>query len=259
MKPVVIKLGGSLLDKKSFLQELAADLKAFRGKVVLLHGGGPVISRLFEAFGKENRFVNGLRATSDDTIDLVEMALSGQVNKELARRLTAAGVPTVGISGTDGQLFLAEPLNAADAQSNRVGQVTAVHTELLDTLWKDRWLPVVSPLGTTTAGEALNINADSAAYALALALRAEVLLFLTDVPGILWDGQVVRRLTPELLQKGVETGVIHSGMLPKLEMGFTALRSGVRTLISTWQGRGTLSRLLEGSDIVFTELTREEK
>ncbi len=259
MQTILIKLGGSLLEKTDFLQELAGELRQFPRRVALLHGGGPVITRLFEAFGKESRFVNGLRATSDETIDLVEMALSGHVNKFLARRLSAAGVPAVGISGTDAQLFLSEPLDSGNPESNRVGRVTGVNPRILKTLWENDWLPVISPLGVTSRGEALNVNADSAAYSLALALHVEALIFLTDVPGILWEGDVLPRLTPELLREGVDTGQIHSGMLPKLEMGFSALNAGVRTLISTWQGANTLSKLLNRTDIVFTELTREEK
>ncbi len=259
MQTVLIKLGGSLLEKAEFLPELAAELKQAPWKAAFIHGGGPVISRLFDAFGKKSHFVNGLRATSDDTIDLVEMALSGHVNKWLARQLSAAGVPAVGISGTDALLLLAEPLDSGNPESNRVGRVIEVKSQILETLWRDGWLPIISPLGVTRTGKALNINADSAAYALALALHSETLIFLTDVPGIFWDETVLPRLTPDLLEKGVDSGRIHSGMLPKLEMGFSALNAGVHTLISTWQGRNTLTKLLSRSDIIFTELTRKEE
>ncbi len=258
METIVLKLGGSLLQKGDFVRELAKDLRALRQKVVLLHGGGPVISGLFEAFGKENRFVNGLRATNEETIDLVEMALSGQVNKMLARQLSAADLPAVGISGTDGGIFLAEPLTPHRPDANRVGKITSVSPRLLHTLWADGWLPVLSPVGIDARGDALNINADSAAYALARALSARALIFFTDVAGILKNGRVLPILTPHLLREGIRDGWIYSGMIPKLEQGFEVLQKDIRILIATWQGPHTVTNLLNANkETVFTELKRD--
>ena len=258
MKPIVIKLGGHLLDRENFLGEFAQDIQRLTAKIAVLHGGGPAIRRLFDAFGEESRFVNGLRATNEFTVSLVEMALSGQVNKMLTRSLGALGVPAVGISGADGKLICAEPIGMADRDSNRVGKVRKISPDLLQTLWAGGWVPVISPVGVDAHGRAFNINADSAAYALASAISASALIFLSDVPGILWDGRVVPELTPARLQEGLEQGIIHSGMIPKLEKGFQALRQVGRILISTWQGPRTLIRLLERKDILFTELEKEK-
>ncbi|GBD94721.1 acetylglutamate kinase [bacterium BMS3Abin05] len=258
MASMILKIGGSLLGETGFLKELAHSLNNLcEWDIAILHGGGPMISRLFRVFGKENTFINGLRATNDETIDLVEMALSGQVNKFLARKLTAFEVPAVGISGTDAGLFLAAPISSNAPAVNRVGEITTVQLDVIFSLWVNMLLPVVSPVAVDSAGNALNVNADSAAYSLAARLKADTLIFLSDVPGIRLNETVVPVLTPEILKNGIASGEIHSGMIPKLEKGFQTLDSGVKTiLISTWQGSGTLENLLTQKEVTFTQLKK---
>ncbi|NOY79355.1 MAG: acetylglutamate kinase [Calditrichaeota bacterium] len=259
MPELILKIGGSLLSKTNVLSELAESVKNLRQwNIAILHGGGPMISKLFDAFGKESSFIDGLRVTNDTSIDLVEMALSGQVNKYLARKLTALGIPTAGISGTDAGLLQAKPLHPDDPANNRVGDVTAVQPDILFALWQTDILPVISPVAADAEGNALNVNADSAAYALAAHLKANTLIFLSDVPGIFLNGKTVLKLTPETLREGIATGDIHSGMIPKLEKGFQTLNTGVETiLISTWQGARTLENLLEQKKIEFTKLGKD--
>jgi len=259
MPELILKIGGSLLSKTDVLNELADSIKNLcRWNIAILHGGGPMISRLFDAFGRESSFVDGLRVTNDDSIDLVEMALSGQVNKHLARKLTAFGVRAVGISGTDAGLLQAKALHPDDPANNRVGDIMAVQPGLLFALWQAGILPVISPVAADAEGDALNVNADSAAYGLAAHLKANALIFLSDVPGILLNGKTIPELSPNILKEGMASGDIHSGMIPKLEKGFQTLNAGVETiLISTWQGTRTLENLLEQKEVVFTKLGKD--
>ena len=246
------------MGKQDFLQELADSFPIDYWQTAILHGGGPAITNLFDAFGKTSSFIDGLRATNDSTIDLVEMALSGQVNKYIARQLTHFGRPAVGISGTDAELFLAEPIEPDNPENNRVGTIVKVTSWVVSTLMDEDWLPVISPIAMDANGNALNVNADYAACSLAIEMEAKALIFLSDVPGITIDGKVIPELTPQVLEREKKSGRIHSGMIPKLEMGFEALEAGVDTvLISTWQGVNTLEKLLNQKDVVFTKLRKD--
>ena len=258
MEYSVLKIGGNLLGKQDFLQELADSFPIKYWHTAILHGGGPAITKLFDAFGKTSSFIDGLRVTNDSTIDLVEMALSGQINKYIARKLTHFGKPAVGISGTDAELFLAEPIEPDNPENNRVGTIVKVTSWIVSALMDEDWLPVISPIAMDANGNALNVNADYAACSLAIEMEAKALIFLSDVPGITMNGKIVPVLTPQILEDGKKSGEIHSGMIPKLEMGFEALESGVDTvLISTWQGVKTVEKLLNQRDVVFTKLQEE--
>lgn len=258
MENFILKIGGSLLSKQDFLRELAGSFPIDYWQPVILHGGGPTITKLFDAFGRKSIFINGLRATNNSTIDLVEMALSGQINKYIARKLTHFGRPAVGISGTDAELFLAEPIEPDNPENNRVGTIVKITPRIVSSLIEEDWLPVISPIAIDANGNALNVNADYAACRLAIEMKAKALIFLSDVPGIIIEGKVIPELTPRILEREKKSGQIHSGMIPKLEMGFEALEAGVDTvLISTWQGINTLGKLLNQKDVVFTKLRKD--
>ena len=186
----VIKIGGELAGSAGELQELAADLAVERGWV-LVHGGGAEVSQLARRFGVEPRFVDGVRQTSAEEMDYVDMALSGQINKRLVRLFQSAGLNAVGLSGSDGRIFTGRPV----APGSRTGDVAAVEPALLLSLLGGGWFPVLCSTSMGDDGLGLNINADSAALAVAAALRARTLVFLSDIPGVLKDGKVIERLT----------------------------------------------------------------
>jgi acetylglutamate kinase len=197
---------------------------------VLVHGGGPEISRWLERLGRTPRFIDGLRVTDDETMEIVEMVLCGRANKTLVGRITAAGGSAVGLSGRDARLFEAAPLLDPPGLG-RVGGIVAVHPEIIHTLSGAGHLPVVASVGFDAAGESLNLNADHAAAALAAALGASKLILLTDVEGIRRerDGreELLSVLTVEDARTLAGEGVIAGGMIPKVDAALAALAGGV--------------------------------
>lgn len=243
-RTLVIKFGGSAFAPE-VLGPFAARVHAFHqagDRVVIVHGGGKEITSLLERIGKRSLFIDGLRVTDEETLDAVEMVLSGRVNKALVRGLLAAGVRSVGIAGTDGALLVAQRLvvekETTTGQKVRVdyghvGEVSEVHPELLETLLAARYVPVVSPLALTVQGELLNVNADSAAARVAGALHADAFLLLTDVAGVLVPGPAGTEVATELSADRVRTlkrgGVITGGMIPKVDACLDALAAGSRS------------------------------
>lgn len=222
----VIKFGGSLSKnpeaRKKFIAELAALAK--KEPVVLVHGGGPEINSWLTRLNIESRFVNGLRYTDLATLEIVEMALSGKVNKGFVAELGAKGVRAVGLSGKDGKMALCSRVKEAGL----VGEPKKIDTGLLIVLLKNGFMPVVSSLGFDSTGETLNVNADSLAMAVAIGLKARRLVLLTDVPGVL-DAE--KRTIPVIRTtqvKGLlETGVITGGMIPKIKACAKSIASGI--------------------------------
>lgn len=242
-RTLVLKFGGSAFAPE-VLKPFADRVRAFHqagDRVVVVHGGGKEISNLLDRLGKKSVFIDGLRVTDDETLEAVEMVLSGRVNKAIVRGLQANGVASVGISGTDGALLMATKLvierSAAPGQVLRqdlghVGEVTEVHAGLLHTLLQARYVPVISPLGLTAQGEVLNVNADTAAARVAAALHADVFLLLTDVPGVKVPApggeRVAESLTPREVAAHKAAGVIKGGMIPKVDACLAALALGAR-------------------------------
>ena len=217
---IVVKFGGSALDKSAWGTVLE-DLIRLQ-PAVLVHGGGPEITRMLNLLGHQPRFEKGLRMTDGPTMEVVEMMLAGRVNKSLVARLTGLGARAVGVSGVDGGLI--EAVSMAD----RTGTITAVDPRLLETLIAGGFLPVVAPMGLGRDGLTYNLNGDTAAAALAVALKAERLVFLTDVPHLLDENRqpllkIDRARAEELLQNGTVAG----GMIPKLDSALSALAGGV--------------------------------
>ena len=245
----VVKIGGSMAEDRKCLVELAAGIVeiAKTDNVVLVHGGGKDINRNLQWLGQEPRFVDGLRFTDEAAMDMVEMTLSGRVNKLLVRLLLQAGVKAVGISGVDGALLTAAPLRE-DGALGQVGRVDSVDLQLISALWRSGFVPVVSPVSLGPDGQSWNINADDAAAALASALGAETLVYVSDVPGVLdADGDRILALNTLEIEDLIASGVAKGGMIPKLRGCAATVDAGVgEVIISGWSGHNSLQRILGG-------------
>lgn len=224
-RTVVVKLGGSTLGAHDTSLADVALLQRLGVRVVIVHGGGAAISAWLKRIGLEARFVRGLRVTDAPTLEVVCMVLAGKVNKELVSQLLALGTPAVGLSGADGGLLRAR---VRDPELGFVGEVTAVDAAPLRALLDARFVPVVAPLAISDAGQLLNVNADTAAGDVARGIGAERVVFLTDVPGVAGaDGRTIARLSAADAQALIASGVIHGGMIPKVEACLHAVQ-GVR-------------------------------
>jgi len=238
-KTFVIKYGGAAQVEDKLKDSFALDivLLNFIGiRTVVVHGGGPKISATMKRMGKEPAFVQGQRVTDKETMEIVEMVLGGLINKEIVSLINSHGGKAVGLSGKDGGLIKArkkylkksDPMDEDGIDIGQVGEVESVNPEILNTLERDGFVPVISPIGVGKSGETFNINADNAASAIASALRAEKLILLTDVPGIKGkEGQVLTTLSRSGIEKLIGEGTIAGGMLPKVQACISALQSGV--------------------------------
>jgi len=240
----VYKLGGPALEDPGLLPPLAADLRAMGGRAVVVHGGGRHVERLLRALDIESRFVDGRRATSPAAMEVVEMVLSGVVNKTLAAGLTAAGLPAVGISGRDAGLLTA----ALQSELGRVGSPRHVDPAPLRALWQAGMLPVVSPVSNGPAGESVNVNADEAALALAVALGAQTLVYLSDADGVLVDGAPVGTLAAGQARALIDAGTITGGMSLKVRVALAAAGAGIPEVVVA--GRARLQGGFPGTRIV---------
>ena len=240
--PVVVKVGGGALGGGA-LEDLPGML-ANGTPVVLVHGGGPQLTRMLDSLGIESRFHDGLRVTDEATLEVAEMVFAGGVNKNLVRGLSALGVPAAGISGTDGPTLLVEPVPGL----GRVGEVVSVEPALIRTLLDGGFVPVVAPLGLGPGG-AYNVNADSAAAALAVGLGAGHLFLLTDVDGLLRDGEAVSSLGPDESEDFVRSGLAAGGMVPKLRAAAEAARGGVGARVLNGNKKGVLAGALAGEGV----------
>jgi acetylglutamate kinase len=229
----VYKLGGPALEDPGLLAPLAGELRAAEGRALVVHGGGRHVDRLLRAFSIESRFVDGRRETSPAAMEVVEMVLSGVVNKALAAGLTAAGLPAVGISGRDAGLLGA----SLQAELGRVGNPSRVDTAVLRALWEAGLLPVVSPVSSGPAGESVNVNADEAALALAVAVGANALVYLTDADGVLVEGAPVDALAPPDARRLMEAGTITGGMSLKVRVALAAAGAGIPEVVVAGKGR----------------------
>lgn len=249
---LVIKLGGAAAEAGAALGAFAAELAQVvraGARVVLVHGGGNEVSALTRRVGLEPQFSDGVRITSPAEMPYVDMALCGAVNKRLVRALHAAGLAAVGLSGSDGPIFTGARLPACGpAAASRTAAVAEVDGRLLWLLLGHGYLPVLATTSLEAGGRAVNINADSVALRLAPALRADRLLFLSDVPGVLKDGAVLAALTPPQAAAEIAAGVIRGGMIPKLEAALHAVEQGVgRVVIGRFAAAGELTALLTGA------------
>jgi len=248
---VVIKYGGHAMGQEDVAKVFAADavlLKLLGVHPVVVHGGGPQISRMLDKAGVKSTFVDGLRVTDEATMEVAEMVLSGAINKEIANWITLAGaeadVRGVGLSGKDARMITAEKVTRTkrDPDSNIeqvvdlgfVGEPTKIDPHIIQALLTSEtdYIPVIAPIGVSTEGQTYNINADTVAGALAGALKAKRMLMLTDIAGVLdGEGNLIRQMTIDEARGLIESGVASGGMIPKLENAIHAVESGVEAVV----------------------------
>ena len=231
-KIIVVKYGGNAMINDELKDAVMGDivlLSLIGIKVVLVHGGGPEITQMLKAVGKESKFVNGLRVTDKETVDIVQMVLAGKVNKNLVNLLHNKGGKAIGLCGIDGHMIEAEVLNP---ELGFVGEITNVNVEPITDVLEKGYIPVISTVGCDKEGNVYNINADTAAAKIAGILGAESLISMTDIEGILRDkddpSTLISKICVKDAPKLVEEGVISGGMIPKVECCIDAIKSGVR-------------------------------
>ena len=227
---IVIKCGGSTITELSdaFFQSVVAMKKSGKHPLIV-HGGGPAINKLLEKLAIKSEFVDGLRKTTADVLDTAEMVLCGKVNKQIVTSLQQAGGQAVGLSGCDGNLLQVKAIN--EEKLGFVGEPTNVNTELLILLMENQLIPVIAPIGMNEHGTHYNVNADSAAGAIAKELSAEQLVFVTDVDGILKDGQCLEKVTADEIEALIEDGTIYGGMLPKVRAAISTLTGSLQSVM----------------------------
>ncbi len=247
-KIVVVKYGGNAMVNEQLKQQVMEDivlLWLIGVKVVLVHGGGPEINEMMDRLGKKPEFVDGLRVTDKETVDIVQMVLAGKVNKTLVNLLEMKGGKAIGLSGMDGRLIEAR---VKDERLGYVGQITKIHIKPIMDLLNNGYIPVVSTVGCDRQGNAYNINGDTAAAHIAGALNAERLIMMTDIAGILRDKNDPSTLIPELTLEEADalykSGVISGGMIPKVDCCVTAIHQGVKNVV-IMDGRVPHSILME--------------
>ncbi len=272
-KTMVVKYGGNAMSDEALKSGFARDIvlmKLVGMNPVVVHGGGPQIGKLLERIGKESKFVDGMRVTDSETMDVVEMVLGGLVNKEIVSLINTHGGKAIGLSGKDAQLIRAKKLvfsrNNPEMEApeiidiGHVGEVESIDASVVDMLIHGDFIPVIAPIGVGEDGQSYNINADLVASRMAQVLEAEKLIMLTNTPGLLnADGQVLTGLQVAEVEKLIAEGVIHGGMLPKIKSAIDAVKAGVKSVqiidgrvehavlleVFTDQGIGTL---IDGSD-----------
>lgn len=247
-KIVVIKYGGNAMVNEQLKQQVMEDivlLWLIGVKVVLVHGGGPEINELMEKLDKKPEFVDGLRVTDKETIDIVQMVLAGKVNKTLVNLLEMKGGKAIGLSGMDGRLIEAK---VKDTRLGFVGEVTKIHIKPVIDLLEKGYIPVVSTIGCDKNGNAYNINGDTAAAYISGALNAERLIMMTDIAGILRDKDDASSLIPEVTVTEAKSlyddGIISGGMIPKVDCCIEAIEQGVKNVV-IMDGRVPHSILME--------------
>ena len=260
-KIVVVKYGGNAMINEDLKEQVMEDITLLHligVKVVLVHGGGPEISSLMNKIGLQPTFVDGLRVTDKETVDVVQMVLAGKINKSLVRYLESKGGKAMGISGIDGKLIVAKKKSEA---LGYVGEIEKINIKPVFDLLEKGYIPVVSTIATGEDGETYNINGDTAAAYLAGALSAKRLIMMTDICGVLRDKDDPSTLIPEIkiseAESLYESGVISGGMIPKVDCCITAIKQGVKRVI-IMDGRVPHSILMElltdeGSGTMFVE------
>jgi acetylglutamate kinase len=240
---IVVKIGGRAAEKEESLSALGDEMLSLSDgqRFLLIHGGGAEVTALSKKLGIESVFKDGIRQTSAEEMDVVDMVLAGRMNKKLVRLLRARGLDAVGLSGADGGIL------TGVAVGGRTGEVASINTRLLELLLGAGFLPVLSSVAADAGGRGLNINADAMAFALAAQVKAEALVFFSDIPGVLCDGSVMQALSAAEARDLVSRGVITGGMIPKVTASLEAMDRGVRkVIIGQYDGPGSLGRLLEG-------------
>lgn len=246
----VIKIGGTAAEDRHNLEALCDEMAAVcrEHHVILLHGGGAEVTAVSRKFGIEAVFKDGVRQTSPEEMDVVDMVLRGRINSQLVRLLRTRGLNAVGLGGSDGGTFTGGPLGGPGT-GTRTGEITRVDPALITTLLGAGYVPVLCSTSMDAAGAGLNVNADTAAFQVASALKAAVLVFLSDIPGVISDGSVLQALSEQEARDLVGRGVIAGGMVPKVTASFDAMNRGVtKVIIGRYESPGALARLLYGKE-----------
>ncbi|MCL2075035.1 MAG: acetylglutamate kinase [Betaproteobacteria bacterium] len=239
-KTIVVKYGGNAMTDEHLKQCFAHDvtlLKLVGINIVVVHGGGPQIETLLARVGKKGRFVQGMRVTDAETMEVVEMVLGGQVNKDVVNLINQAGGKAVGLTGKDSGMIRAQKLLLPDEDHpgdlidvGQVGQITDIDPSLIGLLDSGAFIPVIAPIGVGNEGETYNINADVVAGKIAEVLKAEKLVLLTNTPGVLNKaGELLTGITPEDIDRMIKDGTLSGGMLPKIASALDAARNGVKS------------------------------
>ena len=261
-KTVVIKYGGNAMENEELKSSFARDvvlMKLVGINPIVVHGGGPQIGELLERLNIKSNFVNGMRVTDSQTMDVVEMVLGGQVNKQIVSLINSHGGTAVGLTGKDANLIRARKLEVMNRSPElerpeiidigHVGEVSSVNVEVIEMLTRSNVIPVIAPIGVGSDGASYNINADLVAGKVAEAMKAEKLILLTNVSGLKSkEGKVLTGLTVKQVNELIEDGTIHGGMLPKIRCALDAVENGVRTS-HIIDGRVAHATLLE----IFTD------
>ena len=241
-KTIAIKYGGHAMEDEDLKVSFVRDVILMRYiglNPVIIHGGGPQIDGMLNKIGKKSKFVEGMRVTDPETMEIVEMVLVGKINKEIVSLINQYGGQAVGLSGMDGNLIRARklwiPRKGKDTAEKElldigsVGEVEAIHPEIVENILNNKWIPVIAPVGVGPAGERYNINADLVAGKIAASLRAEKFILLTDVEGVLdGDKKLISTMNAELTGRYLKEGAISGGMIPKVNCCLQALEEGVK-------------------------------
>jgi acetylglutamate kinase len=245
----IIKIGGNELADPNFLPTLAHLVAQMDGPLAIVHGGGAAIAELQAKLGLEVKKVDGLRVTDAASLEVAQMVLSGQANKQIVAALLAAGVDAVGLSGVDGGLFRCQKKKYGEVDLGLVGEIKQVRTGLVAGLAAEGITAVISPISLGFDGQIYNVNGDEAASALAGAIEADLLDFVSNVPGVLQDSAVIAQLTLAQAEELIASGVVHGGMVPKVRAALDAVTAGVSrarivNLAGLASGGGTFFNLL---------------
>ncbi|QKQ24761.1 acetylglutamate kinase [Candidatus Ruthia endofausta] len=257
-KTIVIKYGGNAMVDEALKSSFARDIvlmKLVGMNPIVVHGGGPQIAKILEKIGKQSQFIDGMRVTDAETMDVVEMVLGGLVNKEIVNLIHQHGGHSIGLTGKDGSLISAKKLKhyieptSEIIDLGHVGEVDKIDTSVINLLLKGDFIPVIAPIGVGKDSFSYNINADLVAGAIAQALNAEKLILLTNTSGLLdANGELLTGLDTNIIDELIEDGTIHSGMLPKINCALSAVKNGVKST-HIIDGRAAHAVLLE----VFTD------
>lgn len=249
MTIVTIKIGGSVLDSEGLLSEIGQSLRNLIDQnhfPVIIHGGGKDIAKNLEKLNKKFTFVEGHRVTDKETLETVQMVLSGDVNKRIVNALLSCDVPAIGISGVDGNLFEVEKLFIKGQDIGFVGTISNVNTEIIDLFKNSNTVPVVSPVSRSKSGQIYNVNADLAAGELAIAIKADHLIFVSDVEGVLVNNKIKHEIIKADIDKLISQGHITGGMVPKIRSAKEAVSRGVgKVHICSLLGNATLIKELD--------------
>lgn len=247
-KTIVVKYGGNAMTDPALQQSFARDivlLKQVGINPVVIHGGGPQIGNLLKQIGKESHFVDGMRVTDAETMDVVQMVLGGLVNKQIVNMINQAGGRAIGLTGKDGNMIIARKMEHPEVDLGHVGEVIEIDASVVKMLEEDRFIPVIAPIGVGRDGTSYNINADIVAGKMAEVLNAERLLLLTNTPGVLNKvGTLLEILSQQNIQDLIMDGTIQGGMLPKLTCATDAIAAGAKSA-SIIDGRVPHAVLLE--------------